>query len=378
MAVAATALIWALLIRDGPSSEGAPAAVRAAVVSPETSALLADLSTEQKARELILGAAAPGRAAPAASGGVLILSESWPGAAAAPEHTASIREQSEAAGDLPPLIATRQEGGEYRELTDLPPNEREIEVGDLGERDRARAWGEQAGAALAAAGFDLNLGPVADIATLSSPIADRAFSDDPAVAAAMTSAAARGCRQAGIACAPSHFPGLGGASQDTGAGPAIVSVDRATLLARDLAPFAAAFDQGSRAVLVSNALYAAFDGVTPASQSPQILDGLLRGELGFEGVAITDDLEAGAIRAGSRVPDAAVSSIAAGADMVQISDPDSIQPTLEALVAAAEAGEIGPARLDAAAGRVLELKRRLGLLDAATEQELARRRARGG
>ena len=216
---------------------------------------------------------------------------------------------------------------------------------------------------LAEAGFDLNLGPVADIASLSSPIADRAFSDDPAVAAAMTAAAMRGCRRGGLLCAPSHFPGLGGASQDTESGPATVSVDRATLLGRDVAPFSAAFERGARAVVISNALYAAYDGVTPASQSVDVLDGLLRGELGFEGVAITDDLEEGAIRSGSKVAEAAVVAIASGADMVQISDPADVEPVLDALLDAVRSGQIPEQRLDDATARVLELKLRAGLLD---------------
>jgi len=363
LAVAAGALVW-LLIGGGEedSGPGAPA-LTPAVVSPETGALLDELETEQKVRELVLGAVEPGEPSAPLSGGVLIDAESWPGASAGSEYVAAIRAAASAEGaTVPPLVATRQEGGVYRELADLPPNEREIEIGDLGDPQRALAWGEHTAEALAAAGFDLNLGPVADVASLSSPIADRAFSDDPGVAATMTAAATRGCRRGGIDCAPAHFPGLGGASQDTDTGPAIVSVDRPTLLARDLAPFVAAFERGARAVVVSNALYAAYDGVTPASLLPEVLDGLLRGELGFEGVAITDDLEAGAIRSGSSVPEAAVSAIAAGADMVQVGDPGSVEPTLRALKAAVAAGEISAQRLDDAAARVLELKRRLGLV----------------
>ena len=132
---------------------------------------------------------------------------------------------------------------------------------------------------------------------------------------------------------------------------------------RDLAPFEAAIRRRVPALVVSHAFYAAFDPVTPASESPQILDDLLRGELGFEGAAITDALEAGAIRAGSRTGQAAVAAVAAGADMVQVSDPDAVPAAVRALTAAAESGAISPERLEAAAGRVLELKRKLGLLD---------------
>ena len=106
-------------------------------------------------------------------------------------------------------------------------------------REAATTWAKAGANALAAAGFDLNLFPVADVATLDSPLAGRAFSDDPAQVANLTEAALEGCDEAGIACAPLHFPGLGSASQDTAQGPATVATDLATLTGRDLVPFEA-------------------------------------------------------------------------------------------------------------------------------------------
>jgi beta-N-acetylhexosaminidase len=177
----------------------------------------------------------------------------------------------------------------------------------------------------------------------------------------MAAAAARGCRVGGIAGAPSHFPGLGAATQDPGAGPASVAVDRETRINRDVAPFRAAFARGAPAVVVSNAFYSAYDPVTPASLSPEILGGLLREETGFEGVAITADLEEGAIRAGYDVPDAARTAISAGADMVQISDPEDVEDARAELLAAVASGALAANRLDGAAGRVIDLKLDLGL-----------------
>ncbi len=368
-ALAATALIWLLLIRDGSQDGSSELVLTAAKVSSETRNLLATLSPGEKASQLVLGAIAPAAGAAPGIGGVLIGRSAWPGANDAPKLIAGLHD---AGGPVPPLIAAHQEGGSYRQLADLPPEEREIAIGDLGDTDLAERWGEETSAALAAAGFDLNLAPVADVATLDSPIADRAFSDDTAVVTAMTTAALRGCRRGGVACAPGHFPGLGASSGDTDSDPATVSLDGATLAGRDLVPFETAIDRGVPAIVVSHAFYAAYDPVTPASQSPPILDGLLRGELGFEGAAITDDLEAGAIRARSRVDEAAVAAVAAGADMVQISDPAAVPAAVQALTAAAGAGTISGQRLDDAAGRVLELKRKLGLFGGGANGRAAR------
>ena len=97
--------------------------------------------------------------------------------------------------------------------------------------------------------------PVADVASVTSPIAERTFSDDPESAAEMTAAFVRGCEREKLACAPSHFPGLGAATQDTDVGPASVGLDQATLESRDLVPFVAAFRAGENGVVVPQVDY---------------------------------------------------------------------------------------------------------------------------
>lgn len=292
-------------------------------------------------------------------GAVLVRGSNWDGRKAGAKLIAAIRDAGAKDGADPPLIAVAQEGGPYRALPDLPPEQREIEIGNTGDPKRATAWMEESAKALRDAGFDLDLAPVADVATLDSPIADRAFSDDPAVATEMTAAAVKACEDAGIACAPSHFPGLGGASADTDAGPASVGLDAATLAGRDLLPFQAAFDAGAPAVVVSSAFYSAYDPVTPAALTPAITTDLLRGDLGFEGVAISDDLTSGAVSAVNTPGDAAVRAIAAGIDLVQVSDPGDVEDVRKALIAAVEDGTLDPARLREAAGRVDDLTRGL-------------------
>ena len=370
IAVAALAACLALVLGgDGGEGDGDGDAPPPPDASARVLEALAALDDEAKAEQLILAGFEGSSAAeaedplrgPAVPGALLVGPQNWPGAGEGEDLVAELAKSAAEEG-IDPLIATAQEGGTHRALADLPPAERAIEVGDRGDLELARRWGEETAEALEDAGILLNLAPVADIATLDSPIADRAFSDDPETVTAMTAAAVRGCIDVGIACAVGHFPGEGGVNESTGQGPGSVSLDQGTLESRELPPFEAAFRQGAPAVVVSHALYPAYSPVTPASLAPPIYE-LLRGRLAFEGVAITDDLQAGAIRAGMRVEEAAVDAIAAGADLVQISDPAAAGRAAAALTEALAAGTLDAERVDEAVARVLTLKARLGLLD---------------
>jgi beta-N-acetylhexosaminidase len=288
---------------------------------------------------------------------VVIEPDNWPGASAAP----ALLSQIHRSGTIPPLVIGVQEGGQYRAYDDLPPTQRELDIGDTGDPAVAQKSSQQMAAAMKKAGFDLNLAPVADVATLDSPIADRAYGDQTSVVSEMTSAAIAGCKAAGLLCAPSHFPGEGAASADTGDGPATVSQDAGALGERDVAPFVAAFKAGAPAVVVSHAFFAAYDTITPGSLTPGVVTGLLRDDLGFQGAAITDDLSAGAIRGGDGAGQASVKALNAGEDLLVVSDPDDAAAARAALVKAVAAGDISQDRLDEAAGRVLALKRAAGL-----------------
>jgi beta-N-acetylhexosaminidase len=309
-------------------------------------------------------------------GGVLVTGQNWADPGQLGSLVGALDDAGRAEGRIPPLIVAPQEGGPYRAFPELPPAERQLDIGDAADPRLAEDSAREAGAALRELGFEMSLFPVADTAPLGSPIADRAYSDDPAATEALTAAAMRGCRAAGIACAPKHFPGLGAASQSTGEGPATVGLDELTLHERDLPAFEAAIAEGAPAIVLSHAFYTAYDPVTPASLSPLVAFELLREELGFEGVAITDDLGAGAIVArgaaaeaeggapagGSAVTAAAVAALQAGVDMLMIARPEDQEGVAEAILAAVRSGELPEERLDEAVGRVLVLKQDLGLL----------------
>jgi beta-N-acetylhexosaminidase len=368
-AVAATGGLW-LLVGGTDSGDDGDAEKASSVPAP-VAGLVSELSTEELADQvLLLGFDGNDSSAPFLDevrtrqlGGVLVGPQNWPDSTTGTALVDTLRETGAGGGRIPPLIATAQEGGAYRSLFDMPPAETELALGDTGSPAAAERWAAQTCAALAAAGFDLNLFPVADVATLDSAVADRAFSDDPAIAAQLTAAAVRGCRQEGVATAALHFPGLGAASQDPSQGPATVSLDPASLASRDLEAFRAAFAERVPAVVLSLAFYAAYDPVTPGALAAPVATGLLRDELGFEGLAITDDLGSGAVRSSDSVPKAAVQALAAGADLLQIGSVSDQAGVHQAIVDAVASGELSEDRLTEAAGRVLELKRRQGLVD---------------
>ena len=161
----------------------------------------------------------------------------------------------------------------------------------------------------------------------------------------------------------STSPGLGAADQSTEEGPATVGLGLDELRARDLIPFEAAIDAGVPGVVIGHALYALNDFTVPASLSKAVATGLLRRELRFKGVAITDDLADPAITAIHTVPDAAVQALRAGADMLYISgSAGDQQAAYVAVLRAIQRGRIPRRRLDQAIGRILLAKQDYDLI----------------
>ena len=212
-------------------------------------------------------------------------------------------------------------------------------------------------------GFNGVLAPDADVGagTGADPLGPRAYSDDARQVSAYVAAVVAAFRRARMLSAPLHFPGIGGATGSTDDGPAEVGLDMRALGRRDLQPFRAAVQAGAPAVVVSHAGYAPDSFVVPGSLSHAIETDLLRGELGFRGLAITDDLEAGAIVAGNAIPTAAVQAVRAGADMIWISGPADWPAAYRALLAAVRAHQVPLSRLNDAVTRIVTVKRELGL-----------------
>jgi beta-N-acetylhexosaminidase len=190
-----------------------------------------------------------------------------------------------------------------------------------------------------------------------------AFSNDPVQVAQFAAATVREYARASIFTAPKHFPGLGAAAQPTAEGSAAVGLSLSALAGRDLVPFKAAIDAGSQGVLLGHGLYTTDGFATPASQSTALINELLRVNLGFGGVAVTDDLEVPAIKDTQPVPAAAVASIKAGADMVYISGPRADRDAAyQAVRSAAQRGDIPASRLNDAVLHILGAKTKLRLI----------------
>ncbi len=269
-----------------------------------------------------------------------------------------------ALADPAPLIAVDQEGGRVERLRNgvaaLPSA---MAVGAAGDVALAQRLGGLLGRDLAGLGITVNLAPVADLALQprSRVIGTRAYGDDPERVAAFTGAFARGLERFGVAAALKHFPGHGSTAEDSHVALPRVTVDAATLRARDLVPFARSIASGAASiVLTAHVVVEALDAHQPATLSRAILTGLLREELGFEGVIATDCLEMAAIAAGIGTVDGAVAALAAGADLLLISHHlELAHAAAGAIAAAVHAGRIPLGRLQEAHARVHALRRRL-------------------
>jgi beta-N-acetylhexosaminidase len=262
---------------------------------------------------------------------------------------------------VPPWVLTVQDGGEFNELEGLPPA---LAGADLASAKEAAAQALETARAMRDLNITGLLGPVIDVGFESgSALGARVYSDDPEEVAAYAEVMVRAYREERLFGAVKHFPGLGSADQSTQVGPATVGLDLEQLRERDLRPFSAAIEAGAPAVLLSHALYPMSDFTRPGSLTRAIVTDLLRGELRFQGVAITDDLADPAITSAFSVPDAAVQALKAGADLVFISGPvGDQQAAYAAVLAAARSGDIPRRRLNEALLRALEAKEDYGLI----------------
>lgn len=283
----------------------------------------------------------------------------------------SLTREIQAAAGESALVATDQEGGAIRILPFAASSTGQPQQGT---RAQAREGARQTSRDLEAVGVNVNLAPVADVsAGDASALGDRFFPGDASAVASLVEATVEEYGRGRVAATAKHFPGLGAATANTDDAPATIRRDRETLEREDLEPFRAAIRAGAPLVMASHARYPALGRRRIASQSRAILVDLLRDQLGFDGVVITDSLEAEASLAESRrsVPMAATRAIEAGADLALTTGDASYLPVFDAVLGRAERSPGLRARVEQAAGRVLELKRRLGLQAPAGERTAA-------
>ncbi len=275
-----------------------------------------------------------------------------------PEQTRALTSQLRRGAQSPPLICVDQEGGAIRILRWLGParSAPEQEAADS-ERADARA----AAGGLRAAGINVSLAPVADVPSVpGAALSGRAFSADFGVAGDSVAEAVRGWRRGKVASTVKHFPGLGGARVNTDHGRVTIARRGTQLRRQDLQPFRRAIEAGVPLVMVGHARYPAIDRSRIASQSNAVIEGLLRDELGFRGVVITDSTEAAAVLAVTQPAQAAVRNVRAGVDIVLTTGRGSYIQVYRALLTEAKRDPAFRARVRESAARVLALQQALG------------------
>jgi beta-N-acetylhexosaminidase len=274
--------------------------------------------------------------------------------------TDALRAAARAAGQPPPLLVADQEGGATRRFRWGPPRLPAAALGGL-EAPAVEVLGRSTARALRALGVDVDLAPVLDVPSGPSAFIAaqaRAFSRDPRRVATLAAAFARGVEAGGVAATAKHFPGLGRATVNTDVAAVTVDASRAQL-EHDLTPYRALIAAHVPLVMLSNATYPALDA-KPAVWSPAV-EALLRKGLGFEGVTITDALDAAGPTHGRTVASAAVLAAQSGADLLLVVGSEAVSKAVYArLLAAAEAGKLPRPNLERSYERVLALKKEYG------------------
>jgi beta-N-acetylhexosaminidase len=263
---------------------------------------------------------------------------------------------------VPPWVFASQEGGDLNTFPDLPPT---AAPADLSSAKEAEGQARDSAKSLLALGINAVLGPVVDVGSseTGSALGSRVYSDDPREVSAYADATVRAYRAEHVFSSAAHFPGLGATDQSTQDGPATVGLGLDELRQRDLIPFHAAIDAGVPGITISSALYPISNFTTPASLSSAVDTALLRRDMRFKGVAMTDDLADPAITTLHSVPDAAVLAMRAGADLIYISGgAGDQQAAYVAVLRAVQRGRIPRRRLDEAVGRILLAKQDYGLI----------------
>ena len=268
-------------------------------------------------------------------------------------------------GAHPRLVGVDQEGGRVERLREvLGPLPTAAALAEGGE-PAVRRFAELLGRSLASLGFNLNFAPVLDLSSPGEPngIGDRAFGRDPGLVGPLGRAYLEGLETGGVLGVAKHFPGLGPTGVDTHQALARADKTEEAFRGEDLAPFRDALGRAP-AVMVGHAHYPFWDDEPrPASGSPAVIGGLLREELGYEGLAIADDLEMGAVDQGEGWLDAGVQAIRAGCDMLLICRSRArMRAFRDHLAAAVRQGRLPAARVEEAARRVEGARRQAAAL----------------
>jgi beta-N-acetylhexosaminidase len=291
-------------------------------------------------------------------GGVILLGHNMKSEEQVESLTSSLQRLSMQTEPAVPLfVAVDQEGGDIASAPWVAPQPAAAEVGSRGDPEEAHDIAATMGRQLLRAGINTNFAPVVDTG-FGAAIGNRSYGEDPELVARMGAAAVEGFERAGVISAAKHFPNHGPATSDSHTGLPVIRHDAKTLESYDLPPFEAAVDAGVPIVMVGHLLYPAIDPHNPASLSRDAM-GVLRRDLGFDGVIVTDDLAMAGAKGSGTPAEAAVQAVGAGADLFIVSSPPQQQAdAYDAVVEAVESGEIPRSRIEKSVERLLAVKER--------------------
>lgn len=274
----------------------------------------------------------------------------------------------QATASIPLFIAVDEEGGnvsriasnEKMGLEKIPPMS---EIGQTADPEEAYRVGETIGSGIHELGFNLDFAPVADVRTndKNTEIGDRSFGSDPKVVSDMVSMEVKGLQSQGVSATLKHFPGQGDTGEDTHKGYVDLNTNIDRLRKVEFLPFEAGIKAGADFVMVSHVSVKAVTGHNvPASLSELIVSDILRDELSFEGIIITDALNMKGITKFYDSLQASQMAVEAGNDMILM--PDDFVDSCEGLTELVEDGTVAEEDIDRAVSRILEVKIRRGIL----------------
>lgn len=307
-------------------------------------------------------------------GGVVLFSFDGPARSAvrnveSPQQVRALTAALQAATGAPLLIAVDQEGGQVARLAPrhgFPATPSHQQLGELADETAVAEVAAALAVTLAQAGINLNLAPVVDVnSNPENPIIaryGRSFGADAALVSRLAAVFVQAHHQQGVLCCLKHYPGHGSSTADSHHG--LVDVSD-TWRREELQPYSDLIQAGlADSIMTAHVFNAALDPVYPATLSRSTIDGLLRGELGYDGVVISDDMQMGAIRRYYGYEDAVLAAVDAGVDILAISnnvlyEEDVVSRTVAILRQAVASGRISRARIEQSYGRIQRLKQRL-------------------
>ena len=295
-------------------------------------------------------------------GGIIMFGENIE----SPDQIRKFNTDLQACAEIPLFLCIDEEGGLVARLAnhkafDLPKYRSAASVGKSGDPSKALEMGRTIGSYLKEYGFNVDFAPVADVNTnpKNTIIGSRAFSSKPETAAQMAAAMAEGLREEGIIPTFKHFPGHGDTAEDSHDALAVSRKTAEELAECEWIPFESA-TENDMIMMGHIALPGILPDRTPATMAPEIVTDVLKNQLGFQGLVITDSLEMGAITAQYTSDKAALYALKAGCDIILM--PANLETAFEAVVEACETGELSKDHLDATVERILRFKEQHGIL----------------